>query len=83
MDTRFSTQSPFGRAVFWLCLLAYGLHVIEEFDLGWQLWAVQVLGLPVTWGTSTSPMALASFPSASWPGAWGGVCRRLPYSCLE
>jgi len=49
METRFSPQSSFGRAVFWLCLLAYGLHVIEEFDLGWQPWAVQVLGLPVSW----------------------------------
>ena len=50
METRFSPNSPFGRSVFWLCLLAYGLHVIEEYDLGWQPWAVQVLGLPVTWG---------------------------------
>ena len=30
MEERFSPQSPFGRSVFWLCLLAYGLHVIEE-----------------------------------------------------
>ena len=50
MEERFSPQSPFGRSVFWLCLLAYGLHVIEEYDLGWQPWAVQVLGLPMTWG---------------------------------
>ncbi|NDD69374.1 MAG: HXXEE domain-containing protein [Synechococcaceae bacterium WB9_4xC_028] len=50
MNERFSTSSPLGRSVFWLCLLAYGLHVIEEYDLGWQPWAVEVLGLPVTWG---------------------------------
>ena len=50
MEERFSPQSPFGRSVFWLCLLAYGMHVIEEYDLGWQPWAVQVLGLPMTWG---------------------------------
>ena len=34
MDTRFSPNSPFGRSMFWLCLLAYGLHVVEEYDLG-------------------------------------------------
>ena len=49
MNQRFSPTSAFGRSIFWLCLLAYGLHVIEEFDLGWQPWAVEVLGLPVTW----------------------------------
>ena len=50
MQERFSPQSAFGRSVFWLCFLAYGLHVIEEYDLGWQPWAVKVLGLPVSWG---------------------------------
>ena len=50
MNERFHPGSPLGRAIFWLCLMAYGLHVIEEYDLGWQPWAVQVLGLPVTWG---------------------------------
>ena len=32
--------------MFWLCLLAYGLHVIEDYDLGWQPAAMQVLGQP-------------------------------------
>jgi len=50
MNDRFHPESALGRAIFWLCLVAYGLHVIEEYDLGWQPWAVQVLGLPVTWG---------------------------------
>ena len=49
MQERLSPQSAFRRSVFWLCFLAYGLHVIEEYDLGWQPWAVQVLGLPVSW----------------------------------
>ena len=44
MQERLSPQSAFGRSVFWLCLLAYGLHVIEDDDLGWQPAAVQVLG---------------------------------------
>ena len=46
----FSPHHSFGKAVFWLCFMGYCLHVIEEYDLGWQPWAVQVLGLPVTWG---------------------------------
>jgi len=50
MKNFFSPNTAFGKSVFWICLLAYGLHVIEEYDLGWQPWAVQVLGLPVTWG---------------------------------
>lgn len=50
MNERFHPGSPLGRAIFWLCLMAYGLHVIEEYDLGWKPWAEQVLGLPVTWG---------------------------------
>ncbi|QCH13687.1 HXXEE domain-containing protein [Synechococcus sp. CB0101] len=50
MNERFNPASPLGKAIFWLCLVAYGLHVIEEYDLGWKPWAEQVLGLPVTWG---------------------------------
>lgn len=50
VDDRFSPTSSLGRSIFWLCLLAYGLHVIEEYDLGWQPWASQVLNLPVSWG---------------------------------
>lgn len=34
MNERFNPASPLGKAIFWLCLMAYGLHVIEEYDLG-------------------------------------------------
>jgi hypothetical protein len=34
MKDRFSPASTFRIAMFWLCLLAYGLRVIEEYDLG-------------------------------------------------
>lgn len=50
MNERFNPNSSLGKAIFWLCLMAYGLHVIEEYDLGWKPWAEQILGLPVTWG---------------------------------
>ena len=36
MKERFDPGSPLGKAIFWLCLAAYGLHVIEEYDLGWK-----------------------------------------------
>lgn len=39
MKERFDPGSPLGKAIFWLCLVAYGLHVIEEYDLGWKPWA--------------------------------------------
>ena len=33
----------------WLCLAAYGLHIVEEFALDWQSWARNVLRLPAEW----------------------------------
>ena len=73
MKERFSPNSTFGRAVFWLCWLAYCLHVIEEYDLGWQPWAVQVLGLPVTWGDFYITNGFAVMPIGLIAGSvgWG------------
>jgi hypothetical protein len=36
-------------ALAWLCMAAYALHVLEEFQMDWRDWAKQVLKLPVTW----------------------------------
>jgi hypothetical protein len=36
-------------AMSWLLLLAYALHMLEEFMLNWRDWARGVLGLPVGW----------------------------------
>lgn len=33
----------------WLCLLAYTLHIMEEFSLNWRDWARAVIRLPVEW----------------------------------
>lgn len=33
----------------WLCMSAYALHVLEEFQMGWRDWARRVLKLPVEW----------------------------------
>lgn len=33
----------------WLGLLAYTLHIMEEFSFDWRDWARAVIGLPVEW----------------------------------
>ncbi|WGD31755.1 HXXEE domain-containing protein [Ancylobacter sp. WKF20] len=33
----------------WLALMAYTLHILEEFSLDWRNWARSVIGLPVEW----------------------------------
>jgi len=40
---------PMFQAVMWLCLAAYGFHVVEEFVFDWQNWARNVLHLPAEW----------------------------------
>lgn len=40
----------------WLCLAAYALHALEEFQMDWRDWAQDILKLPVSGQTSMSPM---------------------------
>jgi hypothetical protein len=35
--------------LLWLCVSAYGVHVLEEFVFNWQSWARNVLHLPARW----------------------------------
>ena len=35
--------------LLWLCVSAYGIHVLEEFTFDWQSWAWGVLKLPARW----------------------------------
>jgi hypothetical protein len=35
--------------ILWIALAAYGLHILEEYELNWRDWARNVLGLPVDW----------------------------------
>lgn len=37
--------------VLWIATAAYGLHILEEYELNWRGWARGVLGLPVEWDT--------------------------------
>ena len=36
-------------SLLWLCVAAYGVHVLEEFVFDWQSWARNVLHLPARW----------------------------------
>jgi hypothetical protein len=35
--------------ILWICLAAYALHMLEEYELNWRDWARNILGLPVDW----------------------------------
>jgi hypothetical protein len=35
--------------LLWLAIAAYGLHILEEYQLNWRDWARGVLGLPAEW----------------------------------
>src|SRR5580765_783461 len=37
--------------VLWITLAAYGLHILEEYELNWRDWARNVLKLPVDWNS--------------------------------
>jgi hypothetical protein len=37
--------------VLWIALAAYGLHILEEYELNWRDWARSILHLPVEWGS--------------------------------
>jgi len=40
---------PKFQALLWLCLAAYGIHILEEFVFNWRDWARHVLHLPAEW----------------------------------
>jgi hypothetical protein len=37
--------------IIWICLAAYGIHMLEEYELNWRDWATYVLKLPVDWAS--------------------------------
>ena len=40
---------PKFQSALWLCLAAYGVHILEEFVFDWRNWAHNVLHLPAQW----------------------------------
>jgi len=37
--------------IFWVALVAYAIHILEEFTYDWKNWAQKVLKLDVEWNT--------------------------------
>jgi hypothetical protein len=37
--------------ILWIAVCAYGLHILEEYELNWRAWASNVLSLPVDWNS--------------------------------
>jgi len=37
--------------VLWIATAAYGLHILEEYELNWRDWAQNILKLPVDWNS--------------------------------
>jgi hypothetical protein len=37
------------QVLLWMCVAAYGAHVLEEFVFDWRNWSQQVLHLPTRW----------------------------------
>jgi hypothetical protein len=35
--------------ILWIAVVAYALHIVEEYMFDWKVWAVNVLKLPVDW----------------------------------
>ncbi len=61
--------------LLWIALTAYGLHVLEEYELNWRGWASSVLRLPVDWGSFYLVNALVGVlgvccASVGWREPW-------------
>jgi hypothetical protein len=61
--------------VLWIALAAYGLHILEEYELNWRDWARSILGLPVDWESFYIVNALvvvlgASCAFVGWRQPW-------------
>jgi hypothetical protein len=40
---------PTHEYILWIGLAAYGIHILEEFELNWRDWARHILRLPADW----------------------------------
>lgn len=61
--------------VLWIAIAAYGLHILEEYELNWRDWARAILGLPVEWGSFYVVNALvivlgATCAAVGWRQPW-------------
>jgi hypothetical protein len=60
--------------LLWLATAAYGVHILEEYQLNWRDWVRAVIGLPVEWSDFYVVNALVivfgvvAANLARWPG---------------
>ena len=67
--------------LLWLATAAYGVHILEEYQLNWRDWARAVIGLPVEWSDFYVVNALVivlGIVAANLAGHCPGRGARLP-----
>lgn len=67
--------------LMWLATAAYGLHVLEEFELDWRNWARAVVGLPVEWSdfyVVNSLVIVLGIVAANLAAHWPAVALSFP-----
>jgi hypothetical protein len=47
--TRRRAFIPSHEYILWICLAAYSIHILEEYELNWRDWARRILGLGADW----------------------------------
>jgi hypothetical protein len=52
--------------LLWLATAAYGVHILEEYQLNWRDWARAVIGLPVEWSDFYVVNALVIVFGKTW-----------------
>lgn len=63
--------------LLWLATAAYGIHILEEYQLNWRDWARAVLGLPAEWDSFYVVNALV-IVLGTLPPIWPAIIRELP-----
>jgi hypothetical protein len=67
--------------LMWLATAAYGMHILEEYQLNWRDWARAVIALPVEWSDFYVVNALVivlGIVAANLAGHWPGLALSFP-----
>jgi Protein of unknown function with HXXEE motif len=67
--------------LIWVATAAYGLHILEEYQLNWRDWARAVIALPVEWSDFYVVNALVivlGIVAANLAGHWPGLALAFP-----
>jgi hypothetical protein len=66
--------------LLWLATAAYGVHILEEYQLNWRGWARAVIGLPVEWSDFyvTNALVIVFGVVAANLAAWPALALTFP-----